>query len=39
MASLRLVDRHQEMAVPQTLDMMAPPFGEKRYPHGLRQPD
>ncbi|OZY45629.1 fimbrial biogenesis chaperone [Pseudomonas lundensis] len=32
MASLRLVDRHQEMAVPQTLDMMAPPFGEKRYP-------
>ena len=31
MASLRLVDNDKQMAVPQTLDMMAPPYGEKRY--------
>ena len=31
LASLRLIDNDKEMPVQQTLDMMAPPLGEKRY--------
>ena len=36
LASLRLMDQDKEMAIPQTLDMMAAPYSDKRYPlaHG-----